>query len=98
VLFSITDDAGQLVAQIPMTDALPGENSVLWDGKDAEGNPMPPGKYKFTATGLVNEKSQSLAVYGSARVNSVTLGDGQTLLNLAGIGQVPLSEVREISE
>lgn len=98
VMFSITDDKGQLVAQIPMTGALPGENSVLWDGKDAEGNTLPAGKYKFTATGVVNEKSESFVVYGSARVNSVTLDDGNTLLNVAGIGQIPLSQVREISE
>lgn len=98
VMFNITSDDGELVAQIPMTEALPGENNVLWDGKDAEGNALPPGKYKFTATGVVDEKAESFVVYGSARVNSVTLGDGSTMLNVAGIGQIPLSEVREIAE
>lgn len=98
VTFNITDQAGQLVAQIPMTDALPGENSILWDGKDAEGNTLPAGKYKFSANGFVNDSSESFVVYGSARVNSVTLQDGNTLLNVAGIGQISLSEVREISE
>jgi len=94
----IYDSVGQLVAQIPMGSAIQGENSVLWDGKDGSGNTLPSGAYTFKATGTVDEKSQELAVYGSAKVTSVTLTGNEMMLNVAGLGKMPLSDVREISE
>lgn len=98
VQLDVYDSVGQLVAQIPMSDALQGENSVLWDGKDGSGNTLPSGQYKFKASGIVGDSSQELEVFGSAKVNSVTLNGSEMMLNVAGLGKVPLSSVREISE
>lgn len=98
VMMDIKNSSGVLVAQIPMTDALPGENSVVWDGRDDAGNVLPSGAYSLAATGVVEGNSKSLTVYGSAKVQSVTLTGGEMQLNVAGIGKMSLSEVREISE
>lgn len=98
VMMDIKNASGVLVAQIPMADALPGENGVIWDGRDEAGNLLPAGSYSLTATGLVEGESQGLNVYGSAKVQSVTLTGGELQLNIAGIGKMSLSEVREISE
>ncbi|GAA3913450.1 flagellar hook assembly protein FlgD [Litoribacillus peritrichatus] len=98
VMLSITNSAGALVGEIPMTKAVPGENGILWDGKDNEGNVLPAGAYKFKATGVVDEKAKTFEVYGSAKVNSVTLAGGDMMLNVAGVGKVPMSDIREIFE
>ncbi len=88
----------QLVAEIPVDNAIEGENPVSWDGTDGSGNILASGSYEFRATGVVDGSSEAMQVYGSAKVNSVTLTGGEMMLNVAGLGKIPLSEVREISE
>ena len=98
VQMSVYGSAGDLVAQIPMTGAVPGENSILWDGKNDSGEVVSSGSYKFQASGVVDGKTENFEVFGSAKVNSVTLTGGEMMLNVAGLGKISLSDVREISE
>ncbi|MCS0083669.1 flagellar hook assembly protein FlgD [Vibrio alginolyticus] len=97
----VEDEAGQLVRTFEVGAKPAGDTRVLWDGKDESGNPLPVGKYKVKASGLVEGESQEFPVSTYANVNSVLLGkgDGNVLLNLAGFeSPVRLAEVLEVGK
>ena len=72
--------------------------SFQWDGQDGNGNPLPPGPYSIVAQGSYPSGSEQLATMVSANVDSVSLGQGGSItLNLAGMGSIPLSEVKQIN-
>jgi flagellar basal-body rod modification protein FlgD len=95
----ITDSSGQLVRTIPMGTQGAGEVNFNWDGKDENGQVLPPGGYRIQALASVGNEPVAQNVFVSARVDSVTIGQGgQGLrLNLSGLGSIDFSEVREIS-
>jgi flagellar basal-body rod modification protein FlgD len=97
----VEDEAGQLVRTFEVGAKPAGDTRVLWDGNDESGNPLPAGKYKVKASGLVDGASQEFPVSTYANVNSVLLGkgDGNVLLNLAGFeSPVRLAEVLEVGK
>ncbi|EDP58506.1 flagellar hook assembly protein FlgD [Vibrio sp. AND4] len=97
----VENEAGQLVRTFEAGAKPAGDTRVLWDGNDENGNPMPSGKYKVKASGLVDGESQEFPVSTYANVNSVLLGkgDGNVLLNLAGFeSPVRLAEVLEVGK
>lgn len=101
LLVRIEDTAGQLVRTFDVGAKPAGDNRIEWDGKDQNGNPLPGGKYKVKASGLVDGKSKEFDVSTYANVNSVLLGkgDGNVLLNLAGFDSpVRLAEVLEVGK
>lgn len=97
----IEDEMGQLVRTMDVGAKPAGDNRVEWDGKDQNGNPLPAGKYKVKAAGLLDGTSTEFGVSTYANVNSVLLGkgDGNVLLNLAGFtSPVKLAEVLEVGK
>lgn len=100
VYVSVYDDAGNVVSRINMGAQEAGNQSFMWDGKDSEGEQLPPGKYRFKAEGSFNGKTEGLYTMLPANVDSVTLSPqgGEMLLNLAGLGPVPLSQVQIIGQ
>jgi len=94
----ITDSAGQTKRILDLEGHPAGEVKFDWDGKDADGNVLPPGKYSFKATSQVGNENVAQDVLISAKVDSVSLGGlGQPLkLNILGMGQVDFNSVREI--
>ncbi len=94
----ITDAAGQLVKTIPMGTQASGEVDFTWDGTDQDGNSLPSGGYLVQATAVVGSDTIAQEVLVSAKVDSVTIGQGGQgmKLNLAGLGSVDFSSVREI--
>lgn len=97
---SVYDDAGTLVSRISLGAQEAGNQSFMWDGKDSDGELLPPGKYKFKAEGSFDGKTEGLYTMLPANVDSVTLSPqgGEMLLNLAGLGPVPLSQVQIIGQ
>lgn len=97
---SIYDDAGTLVARINMGAQKAGNQSFMWDGRNSDGELLPPGKYSFKAEGSFNGQTEGLYTMLPANVDSVTLSPqgGEMLLNLAGLGPVPLSQVQIIGQ
>ncbi|MDA0146954.1 flagellar hook assembly protein FlgD [Vibrio sp. LaRot3] len=92
---------GQLVRTFEVGAKPAGDNKVVWDGKDENGNSLPAGKYKVKASGLLDGESKEFEVSTYANVNSVLLGkgDGNVLLNLAGFeSPVRLAEVLEVGK
>ncbi|MCW8347673.1 MULTISPECIES: flagellar hook assembly protein FlgD [Vibrio] len=101
VFVRVENEMGQLVRTFNAGAKPGGDARVEWDGKDDQGNSLPPGKYKVKASGLLDGESKELEVSSYANVNSVLLGkgDGNVLLNLAGFeNPVRLAEVLEVGK
>ncbi len=95
---SVTDAAGQVVRRLELGRQPAGEAAVSWDGRNAAGERLPPGRYSITATAGSGEQSLSLPTLVAARVESVALSGGgePPRLSLAGLGEVSLAAVRRI--
>jgi flagellar basal-body rod modification protein FlgD len=74
----------------------PGTMPVQWDGKDAMGNPVPPGLYRFKAKAVVNGTTTDVAVNTMSTVRSVvsSASDGALSLELDGGKSVLLSDIK----
>jgi flagellar basal-body rod modification protein FlgD len=97
VELSIFNSAGELVFKEQLGAQEKGDLEFVWDGKNADGQIMPQGKYKFSAVSTYEGKPLQLATYMGANVNSVTLGANNTVtLNVDGIGPVSVGSVKEI--
>jgi len=98
LVLSIHDPSGQLVRRISLGQQTDGQIPFAWDGRNDAGNPVPAGIYQVRATALVGGEPVAVETLTNARVDSVTLGrSGEGLtLNLAGLGSLALSEIRQI--
>ncbi|GGC78355.1 flagellar hook assembly protein FlgD [Marinobacter halophilus] len=95
---SVMNQSGELVRQIDMGASQAGVTSFRWDGQDGNGNPLPPGPYQIVAQGSYPSGPEQLGTMVSANVDSVSLGKGGTItLNLAGMGSIALSDVKQIN-
>ncbi|MGM0769818.1 MAG: flagellar hook assembly protein FlgD [Pseudomonadota bacterium] len=95
---SIESQNGERVRQIDLGASQEGIASFQWDGKDGNGNALPPGPYRIVAEGSYPSGSEQLATRVSANVDSVSLGQGgKVTLNLAGMGSIALSDVEQIN-
>lgn len=98
VTVTIKDASGATVLSQNAGSLAEGDQPFGWDGKDADGNALPPGRYSVLVSGVVDGKTTTFDMQFYARVDSVNLGrngDGVTL-NLAGLGKVPLADVNQI--
>ncbi|MEP1214073.1 MAG: flagellar hook assembly protein FlgD [Marinobacter sp.] len=95
---SIENEAGERVRQIDMGSQQAGVTGFSWDGKDGNGNSLPPGPYKVVAEASYPDGPEQLRTMMSANVDSVSLGKGGNItLNLAGMGSIALSDVEQIN-
>ena len=93
----IYDEAGQLVAEEMMGESAAGDITFLWEGKDAVGDQLPAGNYRFEVLANIDGESVQVNTALSANVDSVTVGaNGAISLNVAGVGSVSMSSVKEI--
>lgn len=94
----VLNSSGELVRQLDLGAAQTGQKSFEWDGKDGSGNVMPEGTYAIKAHGSYTSGTEQLSTMVSANVDSVSLGtSGSVTLNLAGMGSIGLSDVRQIN-
>ena len=98
VYVNVYDNAGALVTRVNLGEQAAGNVSFIWDGKDSSGNVAPPGTYKFEAQVTYGSDTKALSTMLPANVDSVTLGGNELMLNLAGLGSVPLSQVQVIGQ
>src|SRR5690625_1134257 len=71
---SVYAESGALLREIPLGTQEAGEVSFSWDGQDAEGRVMQPGRYYMAVTTMVDGEEWSIPTYVSATVQSVALG------------------------
>lgn len=99
VLVRIENEKGELVRTIPLEGKQRGNVNFTWDGMNEAGEAAPTGKYSIKVSGIVNDQREELSALAFAKVNSVTLGSAEspTLVNLAGLGGLPLNQILEIA-
>lgn len=96
---SVYGENGELLRTIPLGTQDIGISQFSWDGMNQKGERMPAGKYTIKVTGSYQGKDVALKTMVAANVDSVSLGqNGEGVrLNVAGIGSVALSDVRQIT-
>ncbi len=95
---SIENQAGEQVRQLDLGAKQAGVTGFRWDGQDGNGNSLPPGPYRIVAEAAYPDGQQQLGTMVSANVDSVSLGKGGSVtLNLAGMGSIALSDVKQIN-
>lgn len=93
----IYSSAGELVNTINLGIHQQGFFEFSWDGKNKQGIEMPAGQYNIKVEGVSGGQGQSFGTMIAANVDSVSLGQGEVKLNVAGVGQVSLGEVKQIT-
>ena len=94
----ITDANGVKVNTLSVEAKAAGEVTFEWDGKDANGKRMEPGKYNIVANHVDTAgKSTKLSTFVQAPVESVTVGSDGLYLNLKGLGTAPIDYVLRVS-
>jgi len=98
VSVNIYDESGQLVRALPVVNDGSGLLKYHWDGAIDGGGSAPLGNYTVVAEGLEQGVAQSYPTFTTARVNSVVManGGGEIMLDLDGVGRLPLSEAKRI--
>ena len=94
----IYDLAGQLVRNVSLGSQSPGMVAFNWDGLATDGTAVPPGRYEVRAeaiSGGINEAYESLIADSVQSVSLPAAGKALTL-ELAGLGEVNFSEIRQI--
>ena len=94
----VMDERGQLIKTVHVGDKSGDNTSFYWDGTDANGNPVPEGRYQVQAYGDVHGQTQQMTTSVVALVESVNFGKaGQgIMLNLFELGTISLTDVEEI--
>jgi len=94
----ITDENGKKIRTITQRDLKAGDVSFAWDGKDDNGNAVPPGEYKVQLTAAdLSDHVVKIAQQGRARATGVTFENGVPALIVNG-QHVKMADVIEISE
>lgn len=95
---SILNGSGELVRRIEMGQQFAGSIPFEWDGLNEQGDVMPADRYTIKAESKTSAGSEQVDTLFSAKVNSVAIAQsGGVTLNLAGLGGVPIANVREIN-
>ena len=100
VYVNIYNNSGALVNRLNLGAQPAGSVGFMWDGKDSNGNLLPPGAYKFEAQAAFGKDTKGLTTMLPANVDSVSLpqNGGELTLNLAGLGSIGLSKVQIIGQ
>ena len=96
VVVEVTDASGAVVRRLDYGQQAAGSTYFNWDGKNGSGTQLPAGSYGIRATVTSNGSSQAAETLAAGVVQSVSLGASGLSLNLAGMGPVAFSSVRQI--
>ena len=97
VVVNVQDSSGALVRQMVAGAQSAGDQSVIWDGKDASGKVAPSGLYNFEINAFdLNGKQVQASGRIKGTVTGVRLDGTEPLLELGAL-QVPLSAVTSVS-
>jgi len=92
----IRDASNQVVAHVDLGQQAAGLADFQWDGTTDGGAHAPAGVYQLSASYLDGTKSTGATTLVYAPVDSVVLGKDGFTVDVAGVGQVPFDQVREI--
>lgn len=94
----ITDKSGRLVKSLNLGQQAAGKVEFEWDGLLDDESYALPDSYYVDAQAVIHDKNTALETQMYAEVESVDLGNVQkgVLLNLGGLGQVQLGDIKQI--
>jgi len=96
VTVKVYGSGGQVVDSIDMGPQAAGEIRFGWDGTDSAGNALPNGQYRFEVNAVSGGSAIPVTPLALVPVNSVRLQGGTVSMELAGIGQRTLDQVRQV--
>lgn len=98
VMLDIHSSTGALVKQVPLGTQPSGDIKFQWDGTGQDNKALPAGQYNVSVSGNVGGETMQFSTHIAANVNSVNLGSngGEMKLNIEGVGQRTLSQVKQI--
>lgn len=97
VTVGIYDSTGQMVRHLDYGTQPAGQMNFVWDGVTDSGTVAPAGNYQIRAVATAGTQTTAADTLVRARVDSVSLGGSNGMqLNLAGMGTVSLSDVKQI--
>ncbi len=97
VTIKIYDGNGNPVDAIELSGVEAGSSPVIWDGVLPDGSNAEPGRYSFEVEAERGGTTVPVTRLAFGRVDSVSMGGSNGVrLNIAGIGQMTMSDVREI--
>jgi flagellar basal-body rod modification protein FlgD len=96
VVVRVLGPNGERLATLDLGARPAGVNPFTWDGKTEANATAPDGIYVFQVDAVQGNKKIPVQTLGFGRVQSVTLGAGETVLNTAGLGSVAMGDVKQI--
>ena len=93
---TIEDAGGNVVRTLDLGAQKAGTASFDWDGTDSAGVPIAGGPFKITTTASNAGASVVTQPLVWAPVESVSLANGEPILNALGLGPVKLTAVRSV--
>lgn len=98
IQMNVYNSAGVLVDKQALGGRAAGDFDFAWNGNGLDGQALPAGDYRFEVLATQgNGEAKQIGTSLSANVDSVTLGNNGTItLNVAGVGPVSMSSVKEI--
>jgi len=98
VVVTIYDATGNFVRDYQKTALAAGKQSLTWDGRDRNGNPVADGAYTFEVQ-AVDEKGAKLNVttFSKGTVTGVTFEDGITYL-ITGKNKTAIGNVTQVTQ
>jgi flagellar basal-body rod modification protein FlgD len=96
VTVKIYNESGQLVKTIENAPKNSGDNKLIWDFSDNEGNTVPQGKYTFKVEPKdADDNMMSYSTYVLGKIDGVKFTENGTMLVVNG-AQYNLSDIMEI--
>ena len=92
----VRDASNQIVAHVELGQQSAGLADFEWNGTTDSGAQASAGVYQLSATYLDGTKSTAATTLVYAPVDSVVLGKDGFTVDVAGVGDVPFDQVREI--
>ncbi len=96
VRVNILGPAGNLVRAFELGPQKAGLSGFEWDGKNDAGAKVEPGNYVFQVTATNGTQSVSATPVVAGAVSSITLGSGGSRLNVDGMGEIAMQQIRNI--
>ncbi len=96
VVVTITDGSGQVVRKVDLGAQAAGVLGFQWDGATDSGANAAPGSYRFSIQAVQGGAKIDALALGLGLVSGVTQGKDGVALKVNGMGQVALSDVKQV--
>jgi flagellar basal-body rod modification protein FlgD len=96
VVVSIVDGSGLLARKISLGALAAGVVNFQWDGVTDSGANAVPGSYRFSVQAVQGGNKVDAVALAFGLVSGVTQGANGTALKVNGVGQVALSDVKQV--